>query len=83
MADRGAVTDRLDVNLRSPFHLAVWLDRPQSLRLLAQHRRLVRTEQLTEHGRDALHVAAVRNHAHCAQILVSTVRLPGRGGIEA
>ncbi|XP_043230457.1 transient receptor potential cation channel subfamily A member 1-like, partial [Amphibalanus amphitrite] len=75
----GAATDCLDASLRSPFHLAVWLDRPQSLRLLAQHRRLVRAEQLTEHGRDALHVAAVRNHAQCAEILLEEFQmLPDR-----
>ncbi|KAF0307354.1 Transient receptor potential cation channel subfamily A member 1 [Amphibalanus amphitrite] len=79
MCGRGAATDCLDASLRSPFHLAVWLDRPQSLRLLAQHRRLVRAEQLTEHGRDALHVAAVRNHAQCAEILLEEFQmLPDR-----
>ncbi|XP_037070283.1 transient receptor potential cation channel subfamily A member 1-like [Pollicipes pollicipes] len=69
LLDCGARVDVLDASQRSPFHLAVWLDRPHVLRLLVRYRHLVDCAQLTEHGRDALHVAAVLNRADCARIL--------------
>ena len=69
-AGSGAATNVLDAALRSPLHLAVVQDQPDALRLLATHRDRVDCKQLSEHGRDALHIAAVLNRAECARVLV-------------
>ena len=61
----------LDSALRSPLHLAVTQDQPDALRLLARHGDRVDCAQLSEHGRNALHIAAVLNRAECARVLVS------------
>lgn len=56
---------------QAPLHLAVELNRVAVLQVMAKHKQLVDTAQGGEHGRTALHIAAILDHDECARILVS------------
>nr|WMY99264.1 transient receptor potential A1 [Bemisia tabaci] len=56
---------------QAPLHLAVELNRVAVLQVMAKHKQLVDTAQGGEHGRTALHIAAILDHDECARILMS------------
>lgn len=53
-------------------HLATELNNVQALRVMGKYRKEIDIQQGGEHGRTALHLAAIYDHEECARILVST-----------
>ena len=54
----------------SPVHLATLLNKVNVLKIMAKHRDMFDIQQGGEHGRTALHLAAIQDHEECARILV-------------
>jgi transient receptor potential cation channel subfamily A member 1 len=55
----------------APVHLATELNRVNALQIMGKHRSIIDIQQGGEHGRTALHLAAIYDHEECARILVS------------
>ncbi|KAK2709314.1 hypothetical protein QYM36_013100 [Artemia franciscana] len=77
LVSKGALIDALDVDGRTPLHLAVREnckrikagDKPQTVKLLIS--RGASTDILDKHGRTPLHYAAIDNKLDCCHLLVS------------
>ena len=54
-------------------HLATELNRVEVLQLMGKHRNVFDIQQGGEHGRTALHLAAIYDHEECARILVINI----------
>lgn len=54
----------------SPVHLATELNKVNVLLLMGKYRDVIDIQQGGEHGRTALHLAAIYDHEECARILV-------------
>lgn len=65
-------TNILNEKNLSPLHLATELNRVKALQLMGKHRNVIDIQQGGEHGRTALHLAAIYDHEECARILVSS-----------
>ena len=52
-------------------HLATELNKVEALQVMGKHRNVIDIQQGGEHGRTALHLAAIYDHEQCARILVS------------
>jgi len=66
-------TGVLNEKKQAPVHLATELNKVKSLRVMGQYRNVIDIQQGGEHGRTALHLAAIYDHEECARILVSGV----------
>lgn len=53
-------------------HLATELNKVEALQVMGKHRNVIDIQQGGEHGRTALHLAAIYDHEQCARILVCT-----------
>lgn len=56
---------------QAPIHLATELNRVDTLRVMSKYRQVIDIQQGGEHGRSALHLAAIYDHEECATILVN------------
>jgi transient receptor potential cation channel subfamily A member 1 len=54
----------------SPIHLATELNKVTALQVMANYSNQFNVQQGGEHGRTALHLAAMYDHEECAKILV-------------
>jgi hypothetical protein len=68
---RCVVTNILNEKNLAPVHLATELNRVNALQIMGKHRSIIDIQQGGEHGRTALHLAAIYDHEECARILVS------------
>ncbi|XP_076335183.1 transient receptor potential cation channel A1 [Tachypleus tridentatus] len=60
--------------MNGPIHLATELNRVEVLEEMVNHKSQVDTCLRGKHGRRALHLAAIYNHADCARILLSQLK---------
>ncbi|XP_017862099.1 PREDICTED: transient receptor potential cation channel subfamily A member 1 isoform X3 [Drosophila arizonae] len=65
--DTGILNDKK----QAPVHLATELNKVKCLRVMGQHRNVINIQQGGEHGRTALHLAAIYDHEECARILIT------------
>lgn len=65
-------TNILNERNLSPVHLATELNKVKALQWMGKHRSVIDVQQGGEHGRTALHLAAIYDHDECARILVSS-----------
>ncbi|KAH8306988.1 hypothetical protein KR044_002213 [Drosophila immigrans] len=64
-------TGVLNEKKQAPVHLATELNKVKSLRVMGQYRNVINIQQGGEHGRTALHLAAIYDHEECARILIT------------
>lgn len=64
-------TNILNEKNLSPVHLATEQNKVKALQLMGKYRDIIDIQQGGEHGRTALHLAAIYDHEECARILVS------------
>ncbi|XP_032598623.1 transient receptor potential cation channel subfamily A member 1 isoform X2 [Drosophila grimshawi] len=64
-------TGILNEKKQAPVHLATELNKVKSLRVMGQYRNVINIQQGGEHGRTALHLAAIYDHEECARILIT------------
>nr|XP_036215152.1 transient receptor potential cation channel subfamily A member 1 isoform X5 [Bactrocera oleae] len=62
-------TGLLNEKKQAPIHLATELNNVQALRVMGKYRKDIDIKQGGEHGRTALHLAAIYDHEECARIL--------------
>lgn len=68
---RGVKTNLLNEKQQAPIHLVIELNRAKVLQLMVKYKDIIDVSQGGEHGRTALHLAAIYDHDECARILVS------------
>lgn len=64
-------TGILNDKKQAPVHLATELNKVKALQVMGKYRNNIDIQQGGEHGRTALHLAAIYDHEECARILVS------------
>ncbi|RZF44246.1 hypothetical protein LSTR_LSTR003886 [Laodelphax striatellus] len=67
----GVDTSILNNKQQAPIHIATELNRVSVLQLMAKYKDRIDMRQGGEHGRTALHLAAIYDHDQCAKILIS------------
>uniref|UniRef100_A0A1I8PQU6 Transient receptor potential cation channel subfamily A member 1 n=1 Tax=Stomoxys calcitrans TaxID=35570 RepID=A0A1I8PQU6_STOCA len=68
-------TSILNEKKQAPVHLATELNKVKALRVMGKYRNVIDIQQGGEHGRTALHLAAIYDHEECARILVCNPRI--------
>lgn len=68
---RGVSTNVLNHKKQAPLHLVTELNKVKVLETMSRYKGQIDTRQGGEHGRTALHIAAIHDHDECARILVS------------
>lgn len=68
-------TNILNEKNLSPVHLATTLNNVKALQIMGKYKNIIDIQQGGEHGRTALHLAAIYDHEDCARILVRTATL--------
>ena len=64
-------TSILNDKKQAPVHLVTELNKVSVLQVMSKYKNRVDIQQGGEHGRTALHLAAIYDHDECAQMLVS------------
>nr|AOR81469.1 TRPA1 [Nilaparvata lugens] len=64
-------TSILNNKQQAPIHIATELNRVSVLQLMSKYKERIDMRQGGEHGRTALHLAAIYDHDQCAKILIS------------
>ncbi|KAL9905738.1 transient receptor potential cation channel A1 [Glossina fuscipes fuscipes] len=64
-------TSILNEKKQAPVHLATELNKVKCLRIMGKYRNIIDIQQGGEHGRTALHLAAIYDHEECARILIT------------
>lgn len=64
-------TGVLNKKKQAPVHLATELNKVQALELMGKYKTIIDIQQGGEHGRTALHLAAIYDHEECARILIT------------
>ncbi|XP_055841989.1 transient receptor potential cation channel subfamily A member 1 isoform X1 [Episyrphus balteatus] len=64
-------TGLLNEKKQAPVHLATELNKVKALKAMGKHRNVIDIQQGGEHGRTALHLAAIYDHEECARILIT------------
>ncbi|XP_055707282.1 transient receptor potential cation channel subfamily A member 1 isoform X3 [Phlebotomus papatasi] len=64
-------TTILNEKKQAPVHLATELNKVSALQVMGKHRNAIDIQQGGEHGRTALHLAAIYDHEECARILIT------------
>ncbi|XP_049946410.1 transient receptor potential cation channel subfamily A member 1 [Schistocerca serialis cubense] len=67
----GVDTSVLNDKKQAPIHLATELNKVPVLEVMAKHKGRIDIQQGGEHGRTALHLAAIYDHEECARILIT------------
>lgn len=70
---RGVSANILNDKKQSPIHLATELNKVTALKVMGNYRNIIDIQKGGEHGRTALHLAAIYDHEECARILVRWV----------
>lgn len=60
---------------QAPIHLVTELNKVSVLEVMGRHKSKIDIQQGGEHGRTALHLAAIYDHEQCARILVSFIQV--------
>lgn len=68
-----AATNILNERKLAPIHLATELNKVDALKVMAKFSKQYDVQQGGEHGRTALHLAAMYDHEDCAKILVGKI----------
>lgn len=71
---RSVNTGILNEKKQAPVHLATQLNKVAALKIMGNYRKIIDIQKGGEHGRTALHLAAIYDHEECARILVSMVK---------
>lgn len=66
----GVKTDILNDKKQAAIHLVTELNKVAVLQVMGRHKDKINILQGGEHGRTALHIAAIYDHEECARILV-------------
>ncbi|GAB0086812.1 transient receptor potential cation channel subfamily A member 1 [Sergentomyia squamirostris] len=61
----------LNEKKQAPVHLATELNKVAALQVMGKHQSCINIQQGGEHGRTALHLAAIYDHEECARILIT------------
>lgn len=72
--DSGVSANVLNEKKQSPIHMATELNRVTALKVMGNYRNIIDIQKGGEHGRTALHLAAIYDHEECARILVRWVK---------
>ncbi|XP_037045285.1 transient receptor potential cation channel subfamily A member 1 isoform X3 [Bradysia coprophila] len=64
-------TGLLNEKKQAPVHLATELNKVNALKVMGQYRKIIDIQKGGEHGRTALHLAAIYDHEECARILIT------------
>lgn len=67
---RDVKTDILNEKKQAPIHLVTELNKVAVLKVMGRHKEKINIQQGGEHGRTALHIAAIYDHEECARVLV-------------
>lgn len=67
----GVKTDILNEKKQAAIHLVTELNKVAVLEVMGRHKDKIDIQQGGEHGRTALHIAAIYDHEECARTLVS------------
>lgn len=67
----GVKTNILNDKKQAAIHLVTELDKVGALQVMIKYKDKIDIKQGGEHGRTALHIAAIYDHEDCARILVS------------
>lgn len=70
---RNVSANILNDKKQSPIHLATALNKVTALKVMGNYRNIIDIQKGGEHGRTALHLAAIFDHEECARILVCWV----------
>lgn len=68
--NRSVNTGLLNEKKQAPVHLATELNKVNALKVMGNYRQIIDIQKGGEHGRTALHLAAIYDHEECARILV-------------
>ncbi|XP_050517339.1 transient receptor potential cation channel subfamily A member 1 isoform X1 [Diabrotica virgifera virgifera] len=71
LLDKGVKTDILNEKNQAAIHLVTELNKVKVLEVMSRHKNRIEIKQGGEHGRSALHIAAIYDHEECARILIS------------
>lgn len=69
----GVSANVLNEKKQSPIHLATELNKVSALKVMGNYRNIIDIQKGGEHGRTALHLAAIYDHEECARILVRPI----------
>lgn len=72
--NRSVSANILNEKKQSPIHLATELNKVKALKMMGNYRSIIDIQKGGEHGRTALHLAAIYDHEECARILVRWVK---------
>lgn len=72
--DSGVSANVLNEKKQSPIHMATELNKVAALKVMGNYRDIIDIQKGGEHGRTALHLAAIYDHEECARILVRWVK---------
>lgn len=72
--NRSVSANILNEKKQSPIHLATELNKVKALKVMGNYRSIIDIQKGGEHGRTALHLAAIYDHEECARILVRWVK---------
>ncbi|XP_037953086.1 transient receptor potential cation channel subfamily A member 1 [Teleopsis dalmanni] len=64
-------TSVLNDKKQAPVHLATELNKFKCLCVMGKYRNVINIQQGGEHGRTALHIAAIYDHEECARLLIT------------
>lgn len=67
-------TGILNDKKQAPVHMATELNKVNALKVMGKYRNNIDIQKGGEHGRTALHLAAIYDHEECARILVRWVK---------
>lgn len=70
----GVSANILNEKKQSPIHLATEMNKVTALKVMGSYRNIIDIQKGGEHGRTALHLAAIYDHEECARILVRWVK---------
>lgn len=71
----GANTSILNEKNQAPIHLMTEMNKVAALEVLSKYRSKIDIQQGGEHGRTALHLAAIYDYEECARILVKCTEI--------
>lgn len=72
--DSGADSNQLNDRMQSPLHLAAEMNKVTALKVFAKFRHVLNPNVGGEHGRTALHIAAISDHEESMRVLVCLLK---------
>ncbi|CAG9864669.1 unnamed protein product [Phyllotreta striolata] len=71
LLQKGVKTDILNEKNQAAIHLVTELNKVAVLEVMGRHKEKIDIQQGGEHGRSALHIAAIYDHEECARLLLT------------